>query len=109
MFDQAELRDAAAELLAGTARGQDAAANAQVAEAASAARATLESWQADGSRLPHCEPVLQSLDDLLDALYAANPEGLPFGVRDEAARMLALLDLAEENGFSVRPGANPAP
>lgn len=109
MFDQAELRDAAAELLTGATKGHDAATNAQVAEAASAARTALESWQADGAGLPRCEPVLQALDNLLDALYAANPEGLPFGVRDEAGRMLELLDLAEENGFSVRPGASPAP
>lgn len=107
-FDRDDLHATIGKLVAATRRSEDGALP-DVAAAADACDAAVAEWREGGLRAVASEPVLQAANGLLDVLYAANPEGLPFGVRDDATEMLTLLDQAEEAGFQVRPDEPPAP
>lgn len=103
-IDRDTIHSAAVELSAGIAASEDAKVPS-IAESREALDAALANWARVRNRLPEAEPVLIAANALLDAVHAENPEGLPFPYRDQATRMLTVIDDAEGQGFAVEAPA----
>ena len=94
--------------LASNVRSSEDASVPAIAEAVEGLDAAKASWVATvgGASPSNSAAVLGAADTLLDALHAENPEGLPWPYKDDAAVMLTVLDLAEENGIAIERAAH---